>query len=206
MMKEAIILANGTFPTHKVSVNFLKKANFLICCDGAANKLRNIDTKPDLIIGDLDSIDKDLKKKYKNILLHNTSQENNDLSKAIDWCVEHQFDAVKILGATGEREDHTIANIALLTEYQKNIQVQMYTDTGFFSPIKESSDFLSYKGQQVSIFSLNPELEISSKNLKYPLQDLKLSSWWKGTLNESISDRFSISFNGKASVLVYQMY
>jgi len=205
-MKEAVILANGTFPTHQLALSFLQKEHFLICCDGAVNELLRRGGVPNLIIGDLDSISEDLKEKYQDILIHNADQSNNDLSKAVNWCVQNNFDAINIIGATGKREDHTIANIALLTEYQKKLKVKMYTDTGFFTAITKSSKFISYKGQQVSIFSLIPNLEISSENLKYPLQKLKLKSWWMGTLNESLANSFSIFFDKEAAVLVYQEY
>lgn len=81
----------------------------------------------------------------------------------------------------------------------------MFTNTGIFTPITHSHTFTSFKGQQISIFSQNQQTVISSENLKYPLQDLKLQYWWMGTLNESIGDSFHVQFT-KGDVIVYQVY
>jgi len=201
-MKKAVILANGEFPKN---IKLLKEAEFLICCDGAINNLLKTTIKPDLIIGDLDSINNKLKLQFSNIIVKIPDQNTNDLTKAINWCVKNNISSVKIIGATGKREDHSIANIALLTKYIRLLDVQIITDYGIFIPIVRTTKFSSFAGQQVSIFSLDNELKISSENLKYPLRNLQLKTWWMGTLNESTNDNFTISFNNKdASVIVYK--
>ena len=35
---EAVILANGEYPTHVLPLKILEEAKFVICCDGAANE------------------------------------------------------------------------------------------------------------------------------------------------------------------------
>ena len=203
-MKEAVILANGEFPKGELSLRILNNSNFLICCDGAINKLLKTDIEPNLIIGDLDSINEDLKTKFADILIKIADQNTNDLTKAINWCVVNNITDVTILGATGKREDHTIANISLLSKYIEQLNVKIITDFGIFTPITKTTMFKSEKGQQVSIFSLDCDKEISSENLKYPLHNLKLETWWMGTLNESTADNFTIICNSNARVIVYQ--
>ena len=203
-MKEVVVLANGEFPKGKIPLQILEDNSFLICCDGAINNLLKINIKPNLIIGDLDSINEDLKTKFADILIKIADQNTNDLTKAINWCVANNITEVTILGATGKREDHTIANISLLAKYIELLNVKIITDYGIFTPITKTTQFKSEKGQQVSIFSLDCDKEISSENLKYPLQNLKLETWWMGTLNESIKDNFTIICNNNARVIVYQ--
>ncbi len=203
-MKNVVILANGEFPKGKTPLQILKNNSFLICCDGAINNLLKTNIKPNLIIGDLDSINENLKTKFANILIKIADQNTNDLTKAINWCVENSITDVTIIGATGKREDHTIANISLLAKYIELLNVKIITDYGVFTPITKTTLFTSKKGQQVSIFSLDCDKEISSKNLKYPLQNLKLETWWMGTLNESVNNNFTIICNNNTRVIVYQ--
>ena len=203
-MKEAVILANGEFPKGKLALQILENKNFLICCDGAINNLLKTNIEPNLIIGDLDSINDSLKIKFADILIKIADQNTNDLTKAINWCIANNITDVTILGATGKREDHTIANISLLAKYIEQLNVKIITDYGIFTPITKKTKFKSEKGQQVSIFSLDCDKEISSENLKYPLQNLKLETWWMGTLNESTKDNFTIICNKNARVIVYQ--
>lgn len=193
---DAVILANGSFPEHKIPLNILHNSNFLICCDGAINKLINTDKLPHAIIGDCDSLNEENKIRFKDIIFRDSDQETNDLTKAIKYCIKREYKKLIILGATGQREDHTLANISLLVEYMRSdLEVQMITDYGVFNPIYCSSEFESYDGQQVSIFSFSQDI-LSTKRLKYPVTDRNFTNWWQGTLNESESDTFSIETNG----------
>lgn len=202
---DTVILANGSFPTHCIPLAALKNAKKLICCDGAINNLLQSGIEPSLIIGDLDSISEKVKKKYMSIIIQDPDQNTNDLTKAVNWCKHNQIHEITIVGATGKREDHTLGNISLLSNYIKDISVSMLTDTGFFTPILKSTTFQSYEGQQVSVFSQTANLEIDSVNLKYPLNKLQLPYLWMGTLNECVSDNFTISIES-GDVIVFQEY
>ena len=201
--KYNIILANGTFPKSEQLLELLDNSERIICCDGAVNKLVASGREPSVIIGDLDSVHHSIKEKYSDRLIQISEQNTNDLTKAVNWCVSENIDNVIIMGATGEREDHTIANIALLNKYNEQISVKMFSDNGIFIPISKTTSFNSFIGQQVSLFSQDSHLEISSQGLKYPLDKLKLSNWWMGTLNESVSEQFTISYKGIGAVIVY---
>lgn len=191
-----VILANGAFPKNPDLLFILKQAKRVICCDGATESLVLSGREPDYIVGDLDSIPAFFKECYYAILHHDPDQETNDLTKAVHFCVENGWIDITILGATGKREDHTLANISLLGEYSELCNAQMLTDYGsFMVPLLEKSTFESFKKQQVSLFSLNPSTIISSKNLKYSLENRTLSSWWQGTLNEATNNSFEIEYD-----------
>jgi thiamine pyrophosphokinase len=200
--KTTVILADGDFPWHKIPLDYLNNAARIICCDGSAAKLIGLGIIPDAIVGDMDSLDVTTAEAYPERIHRDDDQETNDLTKAVKWCVARGFLDLVILGATGRREDHTIGNISLLLEYSNKARVRMVTDTGIFIPIRESSEISSYPGQQVSVFSIDPETEITSRGLMYPLTKKKLSNWWVATLNEALSESFRLNFvSGK--VIVY---
>ena len=202
---KTVILANGTYPTHPVPLAALHAADLIVCCDGAAGKLVAHGLEPAIIIGDLDSVPAAIKEKYAEILVLDSDQETNDLTKAVNWCIAAGMTEVAILGATGIREDHTLGNISLLAEYSRSIDAVMLTDTGFFRVYDHSVSVASHPGQQVSLFSIDPSLRVTSSGLKYPLTDLALHSWWRGTLNEAAGDCVSLDFkDGK--VIVFQQY
>ena len=52
-----VILANGDFPSHPISLGKLQDAQTIICCDGAVNHLVKNGMEPHYILGDMDSID-----------------------------------------------------------------------------------------------------------------------------------------------------
>ena len=196
-----VIVANGSFPRHPVPLSFLHEASRIICCDGATKALLEHGLEPDCIVGDLDSLSQELQQRYSHCLHHNPDQETNDLTKAIKFCKENQWNDITILGATGKREDHSIGNISLLADYAEYTNVQMITDCGVFTPLLKSASFECFTGQNVSIFSLTPATFFTFRGLKYPLAGQAISSWWQGTLNETLENEFFIDMDsGKALV------
>jgi thiamine pyrophosphokinase len=205
MSLKAIILADGSFPDHRIPLSCLRDAQHIICCDGSAENLVMADLEPEAIVGDLDSLNHELAERFSDRLCKDSDQDTNDLTKAVKWCLRKGYKEIVILGATGKREDHTIGNISLLAEYSKEINVIMITDTGTLTPLLKACKVSSFRGQQVSIFSINPDTEITSAGLKYELSNLKLHNWWRATLNEATGESFELRFTG-GPVLVYQKF
>jgi thiamine pyrophosphokinase len=199
---ETAIVADGKFPDHPVPVGYLLNAKRVVCCDGAADSVVEFGLEPFAIVGDCDSLHKKIADKYSDRLYRIEEQENNDLTKAVHWCHDRGYNSIVILGATGKREDHTLGNISLLAEYAKLLSVRMITDSGILVPVLKKSRIESVKGQQVSIFSIDPETSITSESLKYPLKEMKLKNWWQATLNEAEGPFFELDFQG-GPLIVY---
>ena len=204
---KTVILANGTYPTPPVPLAALCTADLIVCCDGAAEKLTDHGHEPGVIIGDLDSVPAAIRKKYAEILVRDSDQETNDLTKAFDYTLTLSPDKIYILGATGLREDHTLGNISLLTSYSEKtgIPVEMCTDYGKFLSIEGDVEISMKKGDQISLFALDPQTRIISEGLKFPLKEVIFDSWWKGTLNEASSDTVRLRIN-MGKVIVFQPY
>lgn len=115
---------------------------FTVCCDGAADRYLASGRVPDRIVGDGDSLSVENQKRYASIIRYNPDQETNDQTKAVNYLMEKGFRRIAIVGATGRREDHTLGNISLLMEYMRmGAEVRMYTDYGFFVPMKGDCRF-----------------------------------------------------------------
>lgn len=208
MKKEAniVILANGLFPSRLQNLEILKGAEKLICCDGAADKLISYGLSPHVIIGDLDSISREAKALYASVLIQDADQESNDLTKAVHYCMEQGYPSVSILGATGLREDHTLGNISLMLEYFPGIEVRLVSDYGMFFLVQSGQRVESYTGEKISIFSVDNRVRVGASGLKYPLNDLQLSNWYKASLNESSADHFRLNFDSDHPLIVYKAW
>ena len=202
-VSDTVILANGSFPSRTIPLSILNNCKRIIACDGATNRLVKAGKTPTVIVGDCDSLSDENKKQFASIIHQVTEQETNDLSKAVRYCVEQGWKDIIILGATGEREDHTMANISLLAEYLHLANISMVTDYGVFVAISKDSIFDSYKGQQVSLFPLDGQ-PISVKGLKYQIENKIFDRWWQATLNESEAAEFVIKTDGV--VIVYRTF
>ncbi|HET9571955.1 MAG TPA: thiamine diphosphokinase [Bacteroidales bacterium] len=230
---QALILADGSFPTTRKRQELLRNAENIVCCDGATAKLLDFGREPLAIVGDMDSLSSELKAQFTAKIHLVAEQETNDLTKAVEYCITQGFDEIAILGATGLREDHTLGNISLLADYATRLKsVCLLTDYGRIDAFRSGMNvddylepgldtkapevcttrdgaftvarFQSFKGQQVSIFSLTPDTRISSLGLRYALENRSLTSWWQGTLNESAGDQFSLSID-QGVLLIYRI-
>lgn len=200
-----IVVANGNFPQTALPLRLLREASVVIACDGAVQALHDAGITPTAIVGDLDSIQPCFRELYAGRIHIVEDQEINDLTKSVRFAHQSGEKEVLILGATGLREDHTLGNISLLADYASLFdRVEMLSDYGIFTPIRQTTTLDSRPGQQVSLFSLSPCSRITTSGLRWPINDRQLTAWWQGTLNEATGDSFTITLSPGSLVLIYR--
>ena len=200
-----VILAAGDFPKAEALLRTLHEADLRICCDSAAEGLVAYGMEPDYIVGDLDSISPEFKERYADRVTHVSEQDDNDLTKSFHLALTLEPSRITILGATGRREDHTLGNISLLLDYAREAScpVEMLTDYGRFTTLFDSATLPSVPGQPVSIFAFDNSLKIKSAGLKYPTDQVRFDSLWKATLNEALSETFTLTLSHPCGVLLF---
>ena len=199
-----IIAANGDIAGNLS--DYLPEADFVIACDGASRELISRNIVPDLIIGDLDSIDPLIKEKYSARIIRVACQETNDLTKALNKAMEYHPSDILFFGLGGRREDHTIANFSLLCDYKEThpeIQFKAISDFTTAIPLLRSTTLATRPGNALSIVSMDPTLEIRSTGLQYPTDGIILNKWWRATLNKIEKSQVSLEFNHPAQCLVF---
>jgi thiamine pyrophosphokinase len=201
-----LILTNGEKPTHDIPLEILNNAERIICCDGAISFLEQKNIIPHIIIGDCDSISCEQKEKYKSIIHKDGNDDYNDLQKAIKYCIANKYNDVIILGSSGLRDDHFLANIGILMHYADKLSLSMVTNYGVFTPIQQTTTFQSFPRQQISVFSFTPAAEITFHGLKYPVLKQKFKELWEGSLNEAINQKFTVEIEGSGAILVFQNF
>lgn len=210
-MNSIVILCAGAFPTEPFPLYLLDSAEGVVCCDKAAEIFaeRYPGKKPLAVVGDMDSLSKDIQELFSDILVPETEQDYNDMTKAMRWVLrEHpEVTDITILGATGLREDHTIGNLGLLMEYPRLFdlgerRVQIVSDYGTAFCITDSCDLHLGEGRRISFFSADNSLHVSSEGLEWPLDNVVWDAWWKATLNRTSSPIVSLHLNHPSSLLV----
>ena len=199
------ILAAGDFPRAEAPLRALREADVRIACDSAAEALTAFGLEPDHIVGDMDSLSPALRERYTGIITRISEQDDNDLTKAFHLALTLSPARITILGATGRREDHTLGNISLLLDYAREAAcpVDMLTDYGRFTTLFETATLPAVPGQQISIFAFDNSLKITSAGLKYPTDVVVFDSLWKATLNEALSDAFTLTLSHPCGVLLF---
>ena len=161
------------------------------------------------VVGDMDSLSADLQEAYAGVLVPESEQEHNDLTKAMRWVLrEHpEVSEIVILGATGLREDHSIGNLGLLMEYPRlldlgDIHVEAVSDHSTAFAITDSCELHVGKGRRVSLFSPDNSLTIKSEGLQWPTDGVIFDNWWPATLNRATDDIVKLTFSHTSRALV----
>lgn len=216
---DLVILADGDYPTHAIPLGILNSTERLYCCDHAGLVALENGLHPAAIVGDGDSLSKEQKDQFGALYHQIDEQDYNDLTKALRFAlselgapaqplhtsqlIPHPQARVAFLGATGKREDHTLGNISLMMWYYRRFPVlpTLWTDHGVFTPATGRTTFISFPGQQVSIYNFGCS-RLESEQLKW--NSYAYEEMWQGGLNEALADTFTL--DGDSDYLVFQTY
>ena len=218
MHKTVVIICDGRFPKSEYPRYLIRTADYIICCDGALQKFLRASVSifgekrlPDVVVGDMDSLSPALRRRHSDIIVQIDEQEHNDQTKAFRWALENVpgISQIYILGATGEREDHTIGNVSLLMEYARTydlegmgIGVEMISDHATIFAATDTFEMDCGEGRRVSIFSPDNSLRIRSEGLEWPTDEVIFDNWWKATLNRASQDHVRLEFSHRSIALI----
>ncbi len=201
-----IIVGNGEAPQGEIPLLFLQHARYIVCCDGALDKLLSIGVQPNVVIGDCDSLSVEARAKFKDIIIEDPDEECNDLQKALKYCLKQHLGPVAVLGASGLRDDHQLANLSILNMYAEQMDLIMVSNYGLFSFIDKDTSFTSVSGQEVSVFSFDGQAVFSFEGLQYPVQDRRFTQLWEGSLNKALSTCFTVKIHGGRGMVFREFY
>ena len=198
--KNISVILNGQMPTDDTIINQITNSDFIIAVDGSANKLFDLKIIPDVIIGDLDSLQNIENKDIE--LIEAPDQNKTDFRKTLEWCIEKNILNISIFGISGESEDHFLGNYYTLSDFGEKISWKAFTDFSMISPCVGNKKFESFKGQKVSLFCMKGSSTVNSENLEYPLLSYHLKPSDDAVRNLSLEDNFIIDSTN--TILVFQ--
>ncbi|MFQ6674388.1 MAG: thiamine diphosphokinase, partial [Fidelibacterota bacterium] len=188
--------------THPVPVEILRKSKTLICTDGATDGVLEAGLTPNLVIGDMDSLQTDPSNLSAEIVTL-IGQDSTDLEKALDWCIENGVPKVTLLGVTSGREDHALANLFIVANYSSRLKVVIISDHFTIHCAAPGQwTFLVHRGQRVSLLPLEDSPLITTAGLQYALEEQPLEKGGRGISNRASDEAFSLSIRG-GTVLVF---
>lgn len=218
--KKALIITNGALTDPVLIMNIVKdgfgsKGDYtVICVDGGADNASILGLVPDMIIGDMDSIDKDKLGEYKDkshnidIVYALPDKDESDTQLALDHAVTKGYSNIMIAGAIGNRIDHSFANLVLLSSpLYKDVNIRIITGNSEVFIIRESTVIHGKKGKLISIFSLSPHtFFIKTSGLEYKLENEKLLfSPVRGLSNVFTGDNAEIDIKEGTLMIVQEL-
>lgn len=184
--------------------DIINEEDFVIAADGGLTYTKKFNLKPDLIVGDFDSLDH--VPKGENVIRHPEIKDETDTILAIDSAIKKGYENFVIYGCLGGRLDHTFASIqtaAYITENGGNVVFK--SDEYFMTIIKNNSISFSKENEgYVSVFSYTEKATgVTEKGLFYELENAQLTaSYPLGVSNRFIGKESLISVqNGKLCII-----
>jgi thiamine pyrophosphokinase len=191
-MKKCIIIANGDLPKRNhIKILMQKNYDTIICADGGANSAAKLNIVPDFIIGDFDSITDETKKMFhnKSKFIQIKRQNDTDVEKCLKFAIKNKFSEAILLGATGDRLDHSICNLGIVLKFYDKIKIKIVHQKSLLIPISGEVNFKTTKGETISLYGFDEKTFITSIGLKYKLKKESLPFGKKeSTSNVAISD------------------
>ena len=198
-VKRAFIFVNGELADPQAVRAQIKAGDMLVAADGGLKHLQTIGLKPDLIIGDLDSVDPQalLEMQAQGVRVERFPREKDDtdLELALLALSKQSFDEIRVVAALGGRLDQTLANLYLL-ELDGLEDVDVRIDDGHeeILIIHGAAVIAGHPGDTLSLLAMDGcTTGILTQGLKYPLNDSTLCpSRTRGISNEMLSERAEV--------------
>lgn len=213
MNKRAVIVSGGTIQEEFVSTK-LKEYEYdvLIGVDRGVEFLYRNRIKPNYIVGDFDSLSEEIVQFYQEdtdvcIRKFNPEKDFSDTEIAVHQAIELECEEMILLGATGNRIDHVLANIQVLAiPHKKGIHAEMIDENNRIYLIEHEAILEKSKmyGKYFSVFPLDRCIEkFSIIGAKYPLHNHRLCPYDSLCVsNQAKDEQVKITFSEGIVILI----
>ncbi|MEZ7988131.1 MAG: thiamine diphosphokinase [Candidatus Poseidoniaceae archaeon] len=196
--KTYLIVANGLWPKAIIWKPLVQAASHVIACDGAAGQCLEQQLSVDTVIGDMDSISKEVREKILQQdspqFIPQDGQGNNDLVKAIEWSVGQGAEHIEIIGIEGGDLAHQFAAIFALCEAPPNTRIHT-TDHTIQLLEKLGYENLSIeKNTSFSLFSIGHAEGVTITGARWNLNNEILRPGTHGLHNRVEDDCLKIGY------------
>ncbi len=214
--KTALIFLNGYYPNEHISfysdaIKSKCENTVLIAVDGGLNLFDKLGAEPDIIIGDFDSANPELARKFRGSEKIEIDSENKmftDCEFALKNCAEKGVSRVIIYGGidTSFETDHLLGNVFLLFAYKKEFESIIMRD--FCQEIipleNETYEGKGKPGDFISIVPLSDEIKFNTNGLKYKADEQTFEFGGTTPLRNELSEsEFKIDLSGRALLVVH---
>ena len=184
-----------------------ESGDLIIAADGGYAYLEKAGIKPDIAIGDFDSLN--FSPVCEKVIKLNPIKDITDMYAAVNVGIEEGYSCFHLYGATGGRIDHTIANIQLIASLAQNKMKAFIHDgnTVITAICNDSLEFSKENKGYISVFSHSEKCSgVYLKGLKYMLENAELTNTFPlGVSNEFIGEKSEIIIGNGTAIVTYSL-
>lgn len=203
----ALIIAGGD-PVEAGIAGDLGVPSFVVAADSGLDHANRLGIAPDLVVGDMDSVSPEALAAAETagvaIERHPVDKDATDLELSIDAAARAGWARATIIGGTGGRMAHTLANAMLLLK-AREIAVDWRTARATIAAIRtgETRSFRLEDGPLLSVLAIGGPASCTSSGLKWPLDELDAGST-RGISNELVDELAQVSVVGGQVLTVHE--
>lgn len=181
-----------------------ERYSLIIAADRGLYMADRLNIIPDFIVGDFDSVPEDILSRYMAMNLpierFPRMKDKTDTQLAFETALAHKPSSIDLVGASGSRLDHTLANMdLLLPALKQGIDARML-DSNNKIYLRSKSFTINKSRQHGDFISLLPfSYQVRGLRLygfKYPLDGITLTAGSSlGISNELIADEGRVEFD-----------
>ncbi|MCR5420371.1 MAG: thiamine diphosphokinase [Lachnospiraceae bacterium] len=207
-MSCCLIVSGGCYVGKK---SLKGKYDYIIACDKGFDHTISYKIKPDLVVGDFDSVSEENYKKIEKgkvkVIRFPKEKDDTDTMIAIKEALKLGYKSIDMICALGNRTDHTLANIqSAYYAVKKGATVKILGENEELTFFKDKSmEFCGENASVISVLSLGDKCEgVSISGTKYEAEDIELTgSFPLGISNEFVKKTAVVSVkNGSLMVIV----
>lgn len=171
-----LIVANGTV-LPQLLTNILQADDVIFGVDGGTDLVLAASVYPNIVLGDMDSITTKALTLCKNkgipMVTYPCEKDETDFQLAVGKAIQCKPKEIAAIGIFGDRPDHTLANIQVLTKPAKaGIVTKAYFGQGVLHVVTAEIIIEGTPGDTVSLLPLTEKvLDINIRGFKYPLEN-----------------------------------
>lgn len=175
----ALVLAGGSLACDdRVRVR-AAEADLVIAADGGLRHALELGVRPDLLVGDLDSVGDAELARWPRLTVerHPADKDEMDLELAIDAARDRGAGEVRVMGAFGGRLDQTLANAAIAARYaEQGLRIALLDADHDAIPLTDGDlyDTPLPDGTSFSLLAMSREVRVDVSGAAYPLTDASL--------------------------------
>lgn len=210
MMKHIVIITGGQLNL-TFAKEYLKTLSYdeVFAVDRGLEYARALEIVPSCILGDFDTVNPIVLEEYENgelssvIERHPVKKDATDTELAVSKALEEGADSISILGATGNRIDHMLANLSLLLTVSREGADCYIVDENnkiyLLDGVRKKQCTIQREkqhGDYISLIPVSPVVKgITLNGFLYPLADKTVCQGGSLTVsNQIVSDVADISF------------
>lgn len=203
-MLRAVVFVNGDQADLRLVKRKISSKDLITAVDGGLKYVLSLGLKPDLVIGDMDSVDK---KKLKPdwLVIEDNNTDITDLETALRYISKKQIKEVVVVGFQGSRFDQMTTNLLMLAKSDFKTSIIEGNQEMFL--VKDKLEISGKKGDLVSLVPLFKKVKkVETKGLRWNLQGRTLKvGQGLGVSNVMIGKKARVKI-GSGVLLVIQTY